>query len=220
MFRCVAKYRETMINRRNFLGLALAASVIASFGTIPVGIAHADEDPKGTVQAFYDVLIDCMKHGKELGFDGRYQKLAPAVGQAFDVPIMARIAVGPTWTNLPADKKSAVLDVFTRYMVTTYASRFKDFSGQSFVVGDLTQPAPDRKLVTTELKRPDGDPVQLNYLFRQGEAGWKIIDIYLSGTISEMARMRSDFSETIRTSGADGLIAILEKKITELKSRA
>lgn len=208
------------MDRRSFLNVALAGVVTVSISGLSIGSAYAADDPKATVQAFYDVLLDCMKQGAALGFDGRYKKLAPAVDQAFDVPIMARIAVGPTWTNLPADKKSAVLDVFTRYMVTTYASRFKGFSGQSFVVGEVTQPAADRKLVATQLIRPDGDPVQLNYVFRQGDGGWKIIDIYLSGTISEMARMRSDFSETLRTSGADGLIAILEKKINELKTGA
>lgn len=210
---------DRMIGRRFFLNL-MAASVFVATTAAPLAAARADSDPKATVQAFYDVLIDCMKNGKELGFDGRYQKLAPAVNQAFDVPIMARIAVGPAWTNMPADKKTAVLDVFNRYMVTTYASRFKAFSGQSFVVGELTQPAADRKLVATQLLRPDGEPVQLNYVFRQGDAGWKIIDIYLSGTISEMARMRSDFAETVRAGGADGLIAILEKKINELKAGA
>jgi phospholipid transport system substrate-binding protein len=209
-----------MVDRRLFLGLLGGAAVAVSASSLPLKAAWADSDPKATVQAFYDVLLDCMQHGKELGFDGRYQKLAPAVNQTFDVPVMARIAVGPAWTNLPADKKNAVLDVFNRYMVTTYAARFKAFGGQKFVVGELTQPAADRKLVATQLVRPDGDPVQLNYVFRQGDAGWKIIDIYLSGTISEMARMRSDFSETIRTGGADGLISILEKKIAELKAGA
>jgi phospholipid transport system substrate-binding protein len=209
-----------MIGRRSFLNLLLASATITSIGGMSIDAAHADEDPKAIVQGFYDVLMDCMQHGKELGFDGRFKKLAPAIGQAFDVPIMARIAVGPAWTAMPADKKSAVLEVFTRYMITTYASRFKAFSGQKFVVGDLTQPAADRKLVTSQLIRPDGDPVQLNYVFRQGDAGWKIIDIYLSGTISEMARMRSDFSDTLRTGGADALIAILEKKINELKAGA
>jgi phospholipid transport system substrate-binding protein len=209
-----------MMDRRFFLNVALASAAMASIGGLSSSVARADDDPKAIVQAFYDVLLDCMKHGTELGFDGRYQKLAPAVNQAFDVPIMARIAIGPSWTNLPADKKTAVLDVFTRYMVTTYAARFKGFSGQSFAVGNVTQPAADRKLVATQLIRPTGDPVQLNYVFRQGDGGWKIIDIYLSGTISEMARMRSDFAETLRSGGADGLIAILEKKITELKTGA
>jgi phospholipid transport system substrate-binding protein len=113
-----------------------------------------------------------------------------------------------------------VLEVFERYMVTTYAARFKDFGGQSFVVGDEKQPSADRKLIESKIVRSDGEPVQLNYVFRQGENGWKIIDIYLSGTISEMARMRSDFSDTIRKGGADALISVLEQKITELKKGA
>lgn len=209
-----------MTDRRLFLSLLGGSALAVVAGSLPLKAAWADSDPKATVQAFYDVLLDCMQHGKQLGFDGRYQKLVPAVNQTFDVPVMARIAVGPAWTNMPADKKTAVLEVFNRYMVSTYAARFKAFSGEKFVVGELTQPAQDRKLVATQLLRSDGEPVQLNYVFRQGDAGWKIIDIYLSGTISEMARMRSDFSETIRSGGPDGLIAILEKKINELKASA
>ncbi len=50
------------------------------------------------------------------------------------------------------------------------------------------------------------------------DGSWKIIDIYLSGTISEMARMRSDFSATVTGGGADGLIKALEDKIVEIKN--
>ncbi len=211
-----------MTNRRHFLlaavGATAAVTLAAGFKAAP---AWADaDDPKAKVQAFYDVLLDCMKQGKQLGFDGRYQKLAPIIDQTFDVPIMAKIAVGQEWTNMSADDRSAVLEVFTRYMVTTYAARFKDFDGQKFVVGDEKQPSADRKLIESKIVRADGEPVQLNYVFRQGDKGWKIIDIYLSGTISEMARMRSDFSDTVRKGGAKGLIAVLEQKIAELKKGA
>ncbi|MET1025552.1 MAG: ABC transporter substrate-binding protein [Dongiaceae bacterium] len=194
-----------------------AAILLASGLKVLPALAADSDDPKAKVEAFYAVLLDCMKQGKQLGFDGRYQKLAPVIDQTFDVPIMARIAVGQEWTNMPADKKTAVLEVFNRYMVTTYAARFNAFGGESFSVGDVKQPSPDRKLVESKIVRASDEPVQLNYVFRQGDQGWKIIDIYLSGTISEMARMRSDFSDTIRTGGADALISILEQKIAELK---
>ncbi|MDY0882848.1 ABC transporter substrate-binding protein [Dongia soli] len=211
-----------MINRRNFVRTALIAGTVAAIaGRLGAHPALAEAgDPKAKVEAFYAVLLDCMKQGPQLGFDGRYKKLEPVIQNTFDVPIMARIAVGQEWTNMPADKKSAILEVFTRYMITTYASRFKAFSGQSFSVGDVKQPNADRKLVESKIIRANGEPVQLNYVFRQGDDGWKIIDIYLSGTISEMARMRSDFSETIRSGGADALIKVLEQKIAELKKGA
>lgn len=209
-------------SRRDFLRTALASgAVVVLAGQVAPYPAMAEaDDPKAKVEAFYAVLLDCMKQGPQLGFDGRYKKLEPVIQQTFDVPIMAKIAVGQEWTNMPADKKSAVLEVFQRYMVTTYASRFKAFSGQSFSVGDVKQPSADRKLVESKIIRANGEPVQLNYVFRQGDNGWKVIDIYLSGTISEMARMRSDFSETVRSGGADALIKILERKIAELKKGA
>ena len=70
----------------------------------------------------------------------------------------------------------------------------------------------------TKLIRAHGDPVALNYLFRPDANGsWKIIDVYLSGAISEMARMRSDFSATVTGGGAEALIAALEKKIVDIK---
>jgi len=205
-------------NRRGFV---IAAAMLAISSSISSSFAAAQDtaDPKATVQAFYDSLEDTMKHGDELGFDGRYKKLEPVIQQTFDVPVMAKIAIGSEWTAFSADEKNRMLDAFNRYMVTTYAARFKSYKGQKFMVGEVKQPAENRTLVETKLIRANGDPVALNYLFRPDDSGsWKIIDVYLSGAISEMARMRSDFSATVTEGGADALIRALEKKIVQIKT--
>lgn len=194
--------------------LAIGSSISPTFAA-----AQSGDDPKATVQAFYNTLEDTMKHGDELGFDGRYQKLEPVIQRTFDVPVMAKIAVGAEWTAFSADEKERMLDAFNRYMVTTYAARFKSYKGQQFQVGEVKRPAENRTLVETRLIRSNGDPISLNYLFRPGADGsWKIIDVYLSGAISEMARMRSDFSATVTGGGANALIAALERKIVDIKS--
>ncbi len=64
-----------------------------------------------------------------------------------------------------------MLDAFDRYMVTTYAARFKTYKGQKFEVGEVKQPADNRTLVETKLIRSNGEPVSLNYLFRPGADG-------------------------------------------------
>ena len=205
-------------NRRGFL---VAAALLAIGNSISPSFAAAQStgDPKAIVQAFYDTLEETMKQGEELGFDGRYKKLDPVIHQTFDVPVMAKIAIGTEWTVFTADEKTRMLDAFGRYMVTTYAARFKSYKGQKFEVGEVKQPAENRTLVETKLIRSNGDPVALNYLFRPDVDGtWKIIDIYLSGAISEMARMRSDFSATVTSGGANALIAALEKKIVDIKA--
>jgi phospholipid transport system substrate-binding protein len=198
----------------------IAAAMLAICSGISPTFAAAQDtgDPKSVVQSFYDALDETMKQGDELGFDGRYKKLEPVIRETFDVPVMAKIAVGPEWTNLQPDEKTKLLEAFDRYMISTYASRFKTDKGLKFQVGEVKTPADNRTLVETKLIRAHGDPVALNYLFRPDTNGsWKIIDVYLSGAISEMARMRSDFSATVTGGGAAALIAALEKKIVDIK---
>jgi phospholipid transport system substrate-binding protein len=44
---------------------------------------------------------------------------------------------------------------------------------------------------------------------------WKIIDVYLNGYVSQVALRRADFSSTVASSGASGLV----KRIDELVDR-
>src|SRR5260370_18142616 len=77
-----------------FRTVAFAAALLAA----PAGGAPAS--PQAVVQSFYDVLLGVMKDSKELGFSGRYQKLKPAIENAYNLPLMARLSVGPQWQSL------------------------------------------------------------------------------------------------------------------------
>jgi phospholipid transport system substrate-binding protein len=205
-----------MISRRLFT--ATAAASVALIGIRGIAAADASAEPVGVIKSLYDTLLDTMKNGPTLGFDGRYQKLEPAIHQAFDVATMCKIAIGPAWTSKPTDKKNALLVAFDKYLVSTYAARFRKFSGQQFQVGTAKQAPGDRMLVESKLVKSDGEPVELNYLMRKNEAGWQVIDIYLAGAISQMTQMRSDFSEPLHKGGVDALIHQLDEKSKELQA--
>jgi phospholipid transport system substrate-binding protein len=205
-----------LLSRREALALIGAAAAMAP----AFARAQAAPDPVTLINGFYATLLDCMKRGAELGFDGRFAAIEPVLNEAFDVATMCKIAVGPEWTKMPGDKKGAVLVTFNKYMVTTYAARFKEFKGQEFKVGEAKAAGEGRVLVDTQLIRSNGEPVELNYLFRFNKNQWKVIDIYLAGAISQMAQLRSEFSKTVVEGGADALIASLEQKIEDLKKEA
>ena len=57
-------------------------------------------------------------------------------------------------------------------------------------------------IITTEIIQSNGEPVRLNYLLRQNGGAWQIADVYLNGTISELATRRSEFSSILRTEGS------------------
>src|SRR5689334_779799 len=170
------------ITRRRFGAMAVGAvSVMTAARTVRANAA----EPAAIVQSLYDALLATMKDGEKLGFDGRYQKLEPVIHQVFDIATMCKIAMGGYWTTLTTDKKNAVLVAFDKYSVSTYASRFKADKGIKFQVGGTKAVPNDRKMVETTILKSDGEPVQINYLFRkQADGVWQVIDVYLAGAIS------------------------------------
>jgi phospholipid transport system substrate-binding protein len=44
------------------------------------------------------------------------------------------------------------------------------------------------------------------------DGNWRIIDVYLSGTVSELASRRSEFAAVLQRDGADGLVHLLEQR--------
>ena len=70
----------------------------------------------------------------------------------------------------------------------------------------------------TKIVKPDGEAITLNYLMRQNQGSWQISDVYLDGTISQLAVQRSEFNSILRREGVDGLVMALNRKV-DLLSR-
>jgi len=204
-----------MISRRAFFAAAIAAAA-----AVPLHAeAAAPSTPGAIITSFYDVLLTTMKDGPTLGFSGRSARLAPAIRRAFDLPLMTRLMVGPQWTGLTPAQQRDLVAAFSEFSIATYASRFDDFSGERFEVDSATTPAPPNGIIVhSKLIKSDGESVQLNYLMHQDPEGWQIVDVYLSGTVSELATRRSEFSSVMRRGGADALVDALQKKAAELRS--
>ena len=198
---------------------ATAALLVAL--TLPADVAAVDVDPAvAPIRAFYDALLAAMKQADQLGVRGRYDKLAPVIRSTFDLPAMTRIAVGPEWTTIPPEQQAALTDHFSRMTIATYANRFDGWSGQSFEVDPEVLPRNNGRIVRTKLNRPKEEPVTLNYLMRGTGDSWKIVDIYLSGTISELATQRSEFGAILKSGGPAALIESLRQQIDKLMKKA
>lgn len=194
-----------------FVVFAIVLSAVGATGAVA-----QDAGAKTVVSTFQERLLATMKEGPSLGFEGRYQRLLPAMNDAFDLEQMARIVIGGRWSRMSDGERSEVVDLFRRFSVSTYASEFTDFDGEQFRTGAEREQPGLGTIVETELVLGDGTPIALNYLLRETAVGWRIVDIYLAGTISELARRRDEFASIIRNQGVDGLIALLKKKNTEL----
>lgn len=206
-----------MMTRRALLKYSLAVAGLAILSRWS-GVAWAAGQPSDTVKGFYDTLLAVMKAGGQLGFAGRRDKLVPAIARAFDMPQMTRLAVGPRWQSLTPQEQNDLITAFSAYSVATYANRFNNFSGERFDVDANATANGDAMVVHTKLFKSSGDPVQLDYLLRSSGGAWKIVDVFLSGTVSELATRRSEFSAVLSRGGASALIEALHQKSAEQPS--
>jgi phospholipid transport system substrate-binding protein len=188
---------------------ALIATCMCAFAGAP---ARALDAPEKTIGGLNAQLLDTMKQAQALGVQGRYNALAPVLAKTYDIASMSRIAVGQSWDTLQPAQKADVTDAFARMMFATYAKRFDGFSGESFQIVGITDRAPADKMVKTQIVQSNGKPVPINYLMRKTGPDWKIVDVYLDGTISELASRRAEFTSILRAGGPDALIASLRKQ--------
>jgi phospholipid transport system substrate-binding protein len=153
------------------------------------------------------------------GRAARYARLAPIVGRTFDLPAMARLAVGATWATLTPAQQQQLTDAFGHYVSATYADRFDSYSGEQLQV-TRDRPYGTDAIVQTKIVKSNGEATSLNYLMRQNQGSWQISDVYLDGTISQLAVQRSEFSSVLRHEGVDGLVMALNRKVDLLRSMA
>ncbi len=170
------------------------------------------KSPSDVVKDFYAALVGVMKEGNTLQFKGRYEKLKSAVDRAFNTREMMRTASGPTWVKTPTEKQEGLVRAFRGFTVANYASQFKSFDGEAFkVTGEKVGAAENEKIVDTTLTSGD-EKRELSYVMRKGDKGWQIVDVYVDGTISEMAARRGEFGSVLRKDGADALLNLLDQK--------
>jgi phospholipid transport system substrate-binding protein len=172
--------------------------------------------PGEIVESLHGTLLGVMKDAEGLGYAGRCERIAPVLPDLFDIAFMVRKSVGRYWRRASEEEQQRLLTAFSGFMVANYAGNFDGYSGQTFETLGEEDSTHGTKLVRSRLVDPGGEATQLNYRLRSVDGKWKIIDVYLNGTVSELALRRSEYSSLIQREGIDSLLAALDQKITNL----
>ena len=162
------------------------------------------------VQSLDAGLLGIMKAGSKAGVKARAAAIGPVVDRSFDLPLMTRLAVGPSWTTIAPADQAALVAAFRRLTVNSYAVNFDGFGGQSFTVTPQVETRGGDKLVRTTLNDPKGAPVPISYRLRQSGGGWRIIDVFYR-SVSQLATRRSDFADVLGRGGAKALLARMDQ---------
>src|SRR5262245_26470909 len=134
----------------------------------------------------------------------------------FDLDYMAEKSLGQRWQSLSPADQARWKQLFADFTIANYAANFDRFTGQRFDILGEEPSVNDTKLVKTKVIAPGSEDVVLTYRLQKTGGGWRIVDVYLKGTVSELALRRADFASLFERDGFDALATVLRGKITDL----
>ncbi len=187
------------------------------FFMIPVAIPIASAGNRGAtevVEKLHSALIAVMKDGDKIGYQGRYDQLAPVIHSSFDMPFISRTVLGKYWETFSNEQRSRFVEAFTQLSIATYAANFNSYSGERFKVISEKEASGGRILVQTQLIKSDGGRVELDYLLHRAGDEWRVINVIAEG-VSDLALKRTDYSTFLKSKGFEALLKKLNEKISQ-----
>ncbi len=173
-----------------------------------------NEKPTDTINKLHNGL----KKFHEQKFDN-YILMQDLVNKTYNIEKMISMIIGSKWRSINKNKQEEISLVFGEYVVRNYIKRFKKINNVSFENIGSKELKKNFFLVQTKLKIIDDDDVKIDYLLSKKDKSWKIFDILLAGSVSEIATKKSEFSSFISNENIDELINALKRQNAKLKNK-
>ncbi len=193
--------------------------VFCFFGLFSLTVPALAGEPRDAVNAFDETLLEVMRNAERLGYQGRYDKLAPVIGKRFHIAYISRLVLGRHWRALNEAQRREMVKVFSEFTVATYASRFDGYGGQTFKIVESRPLKRGRMLVRSQLLEVDGDIVTLDYVLQAVNGEWRIVNVVANG-ISDLSLKRAEYRGVIKSEGFDALLRRLREKVRAFAENA
>jgi phospholipid transport system substrate-binding protein len=120
--------------------------------------------------------------------------------------------MGRSWRTATPEQQKRLIDEFRTLLVRTYSGALANYRDNTMDYKPLRMNPGDTEVtVRTEVKRQGQAAVQIDYSMEKMPEGWKAYDVIVAG-VSLVTNYRDEFNDTVKSSGVDGLIAVLAKK--------
>ena len=131
----------------------------------------------------------------------------------FDIPGISRFVLGRYWRAYSPDQQQEFLRLFQASTVAAYSEKLGEFGGGQFRVTGV-QDAGEETVVASEIIRPGGKPVRMDWHLIQNAGQYKVSDVYVDG-VSMKATERDEYASIIQKNGGqpEALLAVLRQEL-------
>jgi phospholipid transport system substrate-binding protein len=201
------------IHRCAIFGGRMVAALFLS--ALAAGSALAQDGPDALVKRVSDEVLQIVRTDPRVQAGDRDRvrevidtKLAPH----FDFERMTALAVGRAWRTATPEQQKQLIEQFRTLLARTYSNAFVQYRDQQVTYKPLRMDANATDVVVrTEIVRPAGAPVQIDYSMGKKDNEWKAYDVIVGG-VSLVTNYRDEFNQQVQSGGVDGLIKSLTAK--------
>jgi len=177
--------------------------------------AMAAIGPEQLIRETSGKVLDEMKKNEEQyksNPQGVYDLVNTVVLPHFDFPAMTDLALGRYKDDVNEQQRPEIINEFRMLLVRTYSSALLEYTDQVLVYLPMEgSEAEGEVTVRTEIEQAGGFPIPINYVLRNSDDGWKVLDISVD-EVSLVTNYRSSFARAIKKKGIDGLIETLRSR--------
>ena len=182
----------------NFFLICLIISIFILF--------HSETKSKSKVLASVDELHESLiKISNKTITSDNLAVIDDVVKNSYDLEKMGKIIIGIDWKQMDTKTRKEFINVFKRFISVNYFRRFNKINELDFEHQTVTDIEDKFKLARVILTA-ENEKFKIDYLLGFKNEKWKIFDVLLDGSISEVATKKSDFKNIIKEEGVSGLV--------------
>jgi phospholipid transport system substrate-binding protein len=169
------------------------------------------QDARGFIAALGNEAIQVL--GPRVSQQQRIARFRQLFQRDFDVPGIGQFVLGRYWRTATPEEQQEFLRLFQEYIVQSYAAQLGEYGGEPFrVLG--SRPSGNETVVTSEIDRPSGSRILVDWYVVERGGALKISDVYVAG-VSMKVTQRDQFASVIQRNGGrvDALLAMLRQRV-------
>ena len=147
---------------------------------------------RGPVEALHAALGQMIANGTQIDFKSRYALMQRILEQTVEFEAVSIIALGEKWKGLSAQEQTTFISTLKNLSAATYSSAFKPEPNDKFIFVSSKPLNSGNYVITYNLSSPREAPVKFEYLVRNIQGRFKIINIVVDG-ISDLAIKKAQY---------------------------
>jgi len=201
-----------MGERRIGLGSLMLVCALVMGVLLSTPAAANPDDARDFIRSLGDQTVATLSDDS-LSEEARNDRLRLLFARGFDIRTIALFALGRHWRGASKQQLREYLGLFEEFIVTSYAERFGEYTGETLKVKGARAAGGGDVVVVSEIERPGQPGLRVDWRVRETKRGYKIVDVVVEG-VSMVITQRDEFTAVIHSGGTgiEGLLTALRKK--------